>query len=182
MKHRNRLICLRVVLFIFALVLFGNESGQSMEPSKIFAWVARQMNIAGAGALPAVYYVDKAKLQAVFFRANRRSYRRWKARFGTRKAKEFLNTYLEALVGVFDPDTKSIYIGRFLPKCRQQAVLAHEITHYFQVRTGGRVDPEADGADNMKLWQEMQADAIEQRYVEHFCKDANAKQPVPTTP
>ena len=182
MKQSSRPICFMVVPLMLTLVLFWNESGYSMEPEKIFAWVAGQMNVADPGPPPVVSYVDKAELQALFTRANRGSYLRWEARYGKRKAKEFLNTYLKALAGMFDADTKSIYVGRFLTKCRQQAVLAHEMTHYLQVRTGGRVDPEADGAGQLKLWQEMQAAAIEQRYFEHFCADANARHPGPITP
>lgn len=164
---------LRLTISLFALMLIWQEPGYGLEPEGILAWVAGRMDIADAGPLPVIHYVDKVKLQAAFTRANRNSYMRWEARYGAHEAERILNIYLDELVGMFDPDTKSIYVGRFLASCQQEVILAHEITHYLQVRSNGMIDPDAHDAGNVQLQREMQASAIELRYSEHFCKDEN---------
>lgn len=171
MKRLNPKIRLRVVLSVVALALFWQEPGYCLEQMEIFAWVAGRMDIADSGSLPEIHYVDKAELQAAFTRANRNSYLRWESRFGPHEAERILNTYLQELAGIYDPDSKTIYLGRFLAPCDQEAILAHELTHYLQVRQDGKVEQGRHDTENIQLKREMQAGAIEQRYRENFCKD-----------
>ncbi len=173
MKRLKLQICVRVAASVATLALFWQEPGYALEPTQVLAWVARRMDITETGPLPAVFYVDKAELQAVFTRANRNSYLRWETRFGTPDAERILSVYLQEIVGMFDSDTKSIYVGRFLAPCRQEAILAHEFTHYLQVRRHGRVDPDTHDAEHIQLRWEMQAITMERRYSEHFCENKN---------
>ena len=171
---------LRLAVPVLALVLCFQKPSHALEPAEILAWVAHRMYIAEPGPLPALFYVDKAKLQAVFKRANRNSYLRWEARFGTSEAQRILSVYLQEIVGMFDSDTKSIYVGRFLAPCRREAILAHEITHYLQVHRHGRVEPDVHDAEHIQLRWEMQAITMERRYGELFCENKDTpKLPTP---
>jgi hypothetical protein len=160
-----------------ALALLWHTPGYGLEPEQILAWVAGQMTIADPGPMPVVHYVDKAELQAAFTKANHNTYRRWEDSLGAQEAKQIFNGFLQELVGMFDPETQSIYVGRFLPPCRREAILAHELTHYFQVRRNGRVDPDRPGADRIQSRLEMQASTIEMRYSDLF----GANQGIPNT-
>lgn len=171
MNSPNSQIILRFVVGALALALFCQETAYCQESKDIFAWVARQLNIADAGPPPDVHYVDKSGLQVAFTRSNRHSYRQWEAQYGAHQAEKFMNFYLQELVGMFDPHSESIYVGSFLSPCRQEAILAHEFTHYFQQRQYGRIQPKVPGAQNLQLKREMEASALEKRYGESFCND-----------
>ncbi len=67
-----------------------------------------------------------------------------------------------------------IYIGSFLSPCRREAILAHEMTHYFQNKVRGRTQPVGwEDAETMHFVREMEAYKIEKRYTEAFCSDGN---------
>jgi hypothetical protein len=66
-------------------------------------------------------------------------------------------------------DDLSIYVGTFVDPCRQKAVLAHEIVHYFQQLTDGIIPVGAYQEDMKRMAREMQAYGIEERYTEFFC-------------
>jgi hypothetical protein len=171
MKSLKFRICLRAAVSLAVFVLAWQASAYALEPAQIFSWVAQQMDMAEPGRVPAVLFVDKAGLQDAFSKANPNTFERWQASYGTHQAQEFWNLYLQDLVGMFDPETTTIYIGRFLTPCRQEAILAHEITHYFQQLRNGRIETGTQDAQNVQLRREMQASHIEQLYSELFCID-----------
>lgn len=182
MKNLKFRICLRAAASLAVFIMAWQESAYALEPAQIFSWVSQQMDIAEPGPLPAVLIVDKAGLQDAFSKANRHTFERWQASYGARQAQEFWNLYLQDLVGMFDPETTTIYIGRFLTPCRQEATLAHEITHYFQQRRDGRIETGTHDAQNIQHRREMQASRIEKLYSELFCIDENPPLEAVATP
>lgn len=180
MKSRKSWNCLRVAVWLAAGMLAWHDPVYALEPTQIFSWVSQQMDISDAGPLPAVLYVDKAGLQDAFSKANHNTFKRWEVSFGTPRAREFWSLYLQELVGMFDPETTTIYIGRFLEPCRREAILAHEITHYLQQLRDGRIETGTRGAENIQLRREMQAGRMEQLYSELFCIEENPLEAVAT--
>ena len=83
-----------------------------------------------------------------------------------------MNFYLHEVIGFFVPDTQIIYVGSFLDACRLKSIVAHELTHYFQYKIYGKVDPNMIGADQIKLNQEMQAEIIEKRFINVVCQQS----------
>jgi hypothetical protein len=161
------------VYFLLALplVLLSIYPTRADTSEEIFHWVASQLNIEYAGDMPEIRFVDKKSLCTIFTRNNQKSYRRWKARYGVLQAQRILNIYLIGLVGLFDPETSIVYVADFLNPCRQQSVVAHEITHFFQYRTRPITDQSELAASSRRLHWEIEAHQIENRFVQLHCPD-----------
>jgi hypothetical protein len=158
------------LLLIFSLVLFWFTPAYSQEPIDIYMWVAHEMDIRFIPAIPKIQFVQKEDLQAAFIKANQNAYLRWETEFGQAQAQKFMNTYLNGVVGLFEPQTESIFVFDNLSACRKMAVLAHEITHFFQHIKDGAIDIDAYGADVLHMVRELEAYKIENHYMEIFCE------------
>jgi hypothetical protein len=137
---------------------------------QIYMWVANEMQADSVPTIPQIHFVEKTELQATFKANNQKSYLRWEAKYGEDQAQDILNRCLEGVVGLFVPQTETIYVGAFLPLCRQQAILAHEMSHFFQHITSGVISPDQANADLEYLFREMQASKIEKEFMETHCK------------
>jgi hypothetical protein len=151
------------------LLGFWFGPARAAEPIQIFNWVADEMQINSVPSMPKILFVEKKVLQTVFINGNHKSYLRWEAEYGEAQAQRILNKYLEGVLGLFVPQTETIYVETSLPPCRRQAILAHEITHYFQHKIQGVISPDKYGADLEHLVREMHAYKIENKYTETFC-------------
>ena len=139
---------------------------------KIVTWVAGQMGVQPSGySYPVIKMVDKASLDRQFSSGNEHSMARWIADHGQANAEALMRTYLEAVVGLFDPKTRVIYVGTFLSPCRQKAILAHEAAHYLQYMTRGPIPDEGMASEMILMEREMEACAIERIFEERFCDD-----------
>ena len=139
------------------------------DPMQIYMWVAQEMQIDIDQAMPKILFVEKSELQAAFKEGNHKSYLRWEAEYGKVQAQRILNKYLEGVLGLFVPQTETIYVDAFLSPCRQEAILAHEISHFFQHLTHGVISPGQYGADMEHLVREMEAYQLEKKFVENHC-------------
>ena len=161
----------RIIIIALPLVLLCIDLTRADSSEEIFQWVASQMNIEYTGNMMEIRFVDKEKLCAVFTRNNRKSYRRWRARYGVLQAQRILDIYLVELVGLFDPETSIVYVADSLNPCRQQSVVAHEIAHFFQYRTRQITDQSESAAATRRLHWEIEAHQIENRFVQLHCPD-----------
>ncbi len=158
------------VLLVFPVLLCWYDQGYCLTPEEIFLWVAQEMAIEDAYAMPPIRFVDKEKLCAAFKNGNRKAYLRWESEYGELQAEKIMKVYLKGVVGMFKPQTETVYVGSFLAPCRQQAILAHELTHYFQHLSKGSVNPDGYEADTRHLIREMEAYKIEKRFTKLFCE------------
>lgn len=168
-RHHDRL--LSIFLFAGLIVALTAEFGLCQTPQEIFQWTARQMKIEAQLEMPPVHYVDAPELKRVFIDNNQNAYLRWETEYGVKRAREILQQYLDEIIGLYDVDTGVIYIGAFLSPCRRQAILAHEMTHYFQNKVRGTHPVEWQDAETMHFFREMEAYKIEKRFTEAFCKE-----------
>jgi hypothetical protein len=145
--------------------------GHCLSKEDIFAWVAARMNLHETHAIPTVMFVDKTDIQQAFIEGNRNGYLRWEKEYGKNKAEKILQSYLDDIVGLFNDKTRIIYVGSFMSPCKQQAVLAHEFTHYYQFVRQGPVPHGDVQEDLLRLSREMEAYAIEKQFEEAFCAD-----------
>lgn len=157
------------VLLAMPFLLCWYDSGYCLTPQEIFLWVSQEMNIENADSLPSIRFVDKKELCAIFEKCNRNAYLRWESQYGELQARKIMKVYLKGVVGMFMPQTETVYVGSFLAPCRQEAILAHELTHYFQHLFEGPLDPDGGEADALHLIREMKAYRIEKRFTALFC-------------
>lgn len=184
----NTMIALRAMnpkhhfISIFSLILLAcfmaNPAlGDDQSDKAIALWVADQTNLSQPFDMPIRHYVNKATLGLAFEVGNKKSYFRWLEEYGEDKAVEILEEYLDNIVGLFNETTEIIYVANFIEPCSQQAIFAHEMTHYFQHLTDGIIPAESYGADMKHLKREMEAYGIEEKYRKAFCQVNKAAVP-----
>ena len=162
----------RVILLagFFLIGWRGTSHGQSIE--EIFRWTAGQMKVSGTVAMPAVRIVSRAEIKRIFIENNRGAYLRWESDYGEDRAQEIMQDYLSEIVGLFDPPTGVVYVGDFLSPCRREAILAHEMTHYFQQKCWGPIEDAGPETQIRKWKREMEAYGNEEKYSRTFCPEA----------
>jgi len=158
------------VLVFIAVMLIKAPSGACDNHSQIVRWVAGQMHIGKPYTAPIIQVVGKEKLSQIFEAGSRSVKARWIADHGTAQAENLMRVYLDSAVGLFDPQTQIVYIGGFLSECRQKAIIAHEIAHYFQYVKRGPVDGRDMLSEMLLMEREIEACAMERQYEKQFCK------------
>ena len=132
--YKRFLIC--IPLLAGVVILLGAGQGLCQTAEEIFRWTARQMKIEQRLEMPSIRYVDIDELKQVFIENNQNAYLSWESEYGKEGARKILKLYLDEIIGLYDVDSGVIYVGSFLSPCRRKAILAHEMTHYFQTRSG----------------------------------------------
>ncbi|MBI5895351.1 MAG: hypothetical protein HZB24_04845 [Desulfobacterales bacterium] len=155
-----------MLFFLGILTILFASSGQAhcQSNEQIIQWVATQMVITKTFPMPAIQFIDKQGLNQLFTAGSQRYMARWTADHGSSEADKLKGVYLDKAVGLFDP------VGCFLPSCQREAILAHEITHYFQYMSGGAIVGEGIAAEMMLMEREIEASAMENRFEKEFCE------------
>jgi hypothetical protein len=156
-------------LTVPTIILANSGWAYGQNEELIARWVATQMAITKKYAIPIVQIVDKEELSLVFKAGSKQYMARWTADHGTSAAENLMGVYLNNAVGLFEPKSRVIYVGGFLPDCQRDAVLAHEIAHYFQYIFGGPVVGEGFAAEALLMEREIEASTIERLYEKQFC-------------
>lgn len=143
---------------------FCTADAHGVTPEQIFVWVSRQMEIEYVYSVPDIQYVSKIQLQHIFEKLSKESFRRWRMEQGQAKADRIMATYQNRLVGLFNPETQIIYVGDFLLPRRQNAVLAHEMTHFFQHWIYGPIQKGSFSAEDQHIFREIEAYQMEARF------------------
>lgn len=164
---KKTLLCLSLSLLLTTVIY--TAPALSMSHEEIFHWVAQELEIEKDYPMPQIIVVSKAELQRVFKKDTEQSYQRWVEEYGENKAKETMDLYLNEVLGLFNPKAKVIYVGSFMEQCKFNSIVAHEITHYFQVLEEGIIDTQSAGFEYIHLFREMQAGKIMDNYMKAFC-------------
>lgn len=172
MKLKNAFLK-RIPLLAGAVILLWAGQGLCLTAEEIFEWTALQMKIDQQLEMPPVRYVEGEELKQVFIDNNKNAYLRWESEYGEKRAQEILQQYLDDIIGLYDVDSGVIYIGSFLSPCKRQAILAHEMTHYFQNMVRGVHPVGWEDADTMHFVRELEAYKIEKRFTEAYCSGDN---------
>ncbi len=158
---------------LVALILFpaGIGLGNDLGGEAVLSWTAKQMNIVDHYELrlPAIHVVSKETLRHIFIAGSLDAFQRWQSTYGKDRARQFLKKYLNDIVGMFDPQAQEIYVGQFLSPCRQQAVLAHELAHFFQHQNVMAAAIEAYDPDAVNMIRELEAYQIQRRFMAQNC-------------
>lgn len=156
-------------VMVLAILSIGSNQAYGQGEETIARWVADQMAITKAYPIPVVHWVEKEKLNRIFTAGSKHFMTRWAADHGSSAAEDIMGVYLDKAVGLFDPKNRVIYVGAFLPDCQRDAVLAHEIVHYFQYIFGGAITEEGFAAEMLLMEREIEASMIENRFLKQFC-------------
>lgn len=160
------------VFVIFAIMaVLWPVLGHSQTEEEIYAWTLKQMGLDKQIEMPVIRYVDRSELKEVFKRNNRNAYLRWESEYGPDQAEKILKLYLDEIIGLFDIHTDIIYVGSFLYSCRRQAILAHEMTHYLQIRKQGPQPAGWVDMGTLHATREMEAYKVEEIFTRTFCAD-----------
>lgn len=160
------------VCVIFAIMaILWPAVGHSQTEVDIYLWTLMKMGLDQQYEMPVVQYVDRSELKDVFKKNNRKAYLRWESEYGPDQAEKILKLYLDEIIGLFDIHTDVIYVGNFLQPCRREAILAHEMTHYLQIRTQGTQPVGWVDLDTLHTTREMEAYKIENAFTRTFCAD-----------
>lgn len=152
-----------------AILLAGAGPAHCESEDLIARWVATRMIITKKYSMPVVRFVEKEELNRIFTAGSKHYMARWTADHGTSAAENLMGVYLDKAAGLFDPKNRVIYVGAFLPDCQRDAVLAHEIVHYFQYIFGGPIVGEGFAAEALLMEREIEASTIERQYEKQFC-------------
>ena len=163
------------VLCCVCLMGTSIPSAESMSIEEIFQWVKSEYKCKADYPIPEVQFVSKAELQKVYRQCNEKVAKKWAGKYGARKANELMDYYLNEVIGLCIPKTGDIYVGAFLPPCKRDATVAHELTHYFQLMEEGPIDPKSSGAQDKYLYHEMKAALFENNFIDQFCDSPNHK-------
>jgi succinate dehydrogenase flavin-adding protein (antitoxin of CptAB toxin-antitoxin module) len=161
-------------LLILPLLLIYPDCTHTEDTTEIFHWVARQMKIDDPGRMPIVRFVSRQRLLTVFEKNNHRSYLRWRARYGELQAQKILTQYLRNIIGLYDPDTDTIYVAQEICACKKRSILAHEMAHFFQYQRGAAIKQPEATAYAQRLQREAQAHQIEYLYLQAHCPSQKA--------
>ena len=152
-------------------VLWAEAIEPDMPYAAIYRWVAAEMGVEPIWPMPVIHEVDHSTLETCFKTVNHRVYPLLSAKYGVSQAQAILARYMNELAGLYAPRTKTIYIGRFLNPCRRQAVLAHEICHFFQFQSENRASGHAVSSQMEQLTRELAAQRIEKHYMDRHCSE-----------
>lgn len=172
-RFSKRRRCLLTML-ILPLVLLYPGPTPTEDSAAIFHWVAHQIKIDNPGRMPRVRYVSRQKLRTVFEKNNHRSYLRWRARYGELQAQKMLTQYLRNIMGMYNPDTDTIYVAQEIYACKKRSILAHEMAHFFQYQRGAAIKQPEAAAYAQRLQREAQAHQIEYLYFQAHCPSQKA--------
>lgn len=159
----------RLLISFFLILLCFPERGHCLSENEIYIWTARQLQADHKTAMPSIQYIDRETLGAKFKLLNKRSYQAWKRIYGNDQAEDLLSLYQRDIVGLFDPKTSMIYIGRFLRPCRRQSILAHEMAHFFQHRQRTLSKTTLKDGEALRIKNEYEARRIERLFYRTFC-------------
>ncbi|HDY89197.1 MAG TPA: hypothetical protein ENH82_13915 [bacterium] len=124
---------------------------------------------------PAVRYVPREKLIEIFMAINEVVYDRMVKEYGQARVDEMVEMYKKEVIGITDSnDVSEIFIFKDLEPCERKAIVAHEYTHFLQVKILGKIKLDDKDKDNKHTYREMQGGQIQTLYEERFCKDEEA--------
>jgi len=83
---------------------------------------------------------------------------------------------VDSILGLFIAETNVIYVRAHMSDCRQAAIVAHEVAHFFQVMTLGKLDKWEGLSNEVRAFRELEAREIEIRFQKVFCNKSVAKQ------
>jgi len=161
--------CKRSMALIAFLIFLGipcsiQAGGQEWDPEEIFSWVARQLGVLPGEERPRIVELPEQEFREQFLKSTEKSLKRLRESligmgWDRVEASNYLENLTKDVAGFLTKKDLQIYIKGSLEPCYKASIVAHEITHFFQVKynlLGEEV-------------REFQAEHIERKYREEYC-------------
>ena len=155
---------------VFLIFLGIPWSIQAWDPEwdqeEIFFWVARQLGISPGEERPQIIGLAEQEFREHFFKSTEKSLKLLRESligmgWDRVEASNYVENLTKDVAGFLTKKDRYIYIKDSLEPCYKASIVAHEISHFFQMKynlLGEEV-------------REFQAEHIERKYREEHCAD-----------
>ncbi len=117
----------------------------------VLRWVEEQMETDQIYPTPKIYRLPAHELKVLYC--------------GLTPECTDLSTFPVEVMAFYNPKTETVFITDYEDECKEETVLAHELTHYVQDKIYGLVG----GTEMGRAVMEMQAYAMMDLYASKFC-------------
>ena len=154
-----------VVFLIFLGIPFSIQAGdQEWDPEEVFVWVAERLGISPEEEMPRIIELSEKDLREHFLMSTEKSLTRLRESligmgWDRVEASNYVENLANEVVGFLTKNDRIIYIKSSLEPCYKASILAHEITHFFQMKYN------LMGEEG----RELQAEYVERKYREEHC-------------
>jgi hypothetical protein len=137
---------------------------QAWDQEEIFFWVARQLGVAPGEERPQIFELPEQEFREQFLKSTEKSLKFFRESligmgWDRVEASNYLENLSKDVAGFLTKKDRNIYIKNTLEPCYKASIVAHEITHFFQIKYN-LLGEEA---------REFQAEHIERKYREEHC-------------
>jgi hypothetical protein len=154
-----------VVFLIFLGIPYSIQAwDQEWDPEEAFVWVAQKLGISPSEEMPRIIELSEKDLKEHFLMNTEKSLKRLRESlidmgWDRVEASNYVDNLANDVVGFLTKNDRIIYIKSSLEPCYKASILAHEITHFFQVKFN------LMGEEG----RELQAEYMERKYREEHC-------------
>jgi len=137
---------------------------QEWDPEEAFVWVAQKLGISPSEEMPRIIELSEKDLKEHFLMNTEKSLKRLRESlidmgWDRGEAGNYVDNLANDVVGFLTKNDRIIYIKSSLEPCYKASILAHEITHFFQIQYN------LMGEEG----RELQAEYMERKYREEHC-------------
>ncbi len=158
---------LMAIILIAGSALSGTPATHT--DAEIYTWIKNKMGITENYEMPTVKHVSQSVL-AVMIREKAEGHRKeWEEQNTQREVNEYIDMLAREVRGLFlAANMKVLYVTSDTNTgIYREAIVAHELAHYLQQKSGGDVYGPA------RWFREMQAEQYQAEYIEEFCPKCN---------
>ncbi len=157
------------LMTLFPVPLLAGQN-ENLSQGDIFQWVAHELGILEIYPVPEIKLVSKKILQKVLQDEAGKNLEGLIGIYGGADPESAKRHYLNNILGLFLPGTEMIYVREDLGPCRMGSIMAHEFTHYYQVRLYGRTDSlRPHEQEEIHIFREAEAREIEKIFLQKIC-------------
>ena len=156
-----------IVFLLFLGIAYSTQAwDQEGDQEAIFFWVAQMLRITPGEERPRIIELSETELRELFMVSTEKSLTRLRESlidmgWDRDEATNFVGNLANDVAGFLVKNDRHIYIKDSLEPCYKASIMAHEITHFFQVQYN------LSGEEA----RELQAEYLERKYREEHCID-----------
>jgi hypothetical protein len=154
-----------IAFLIFLGIPFSIQAwDQEWDQDEIFFWVAKQLGISPGEERPRVIELPEKELREHFLMSTEKSLKLLRESligmgWDRMEASNYVENLANDVAGFLIKNDRNIYIKSSLEPCYKASIVAHEITHFFQIKYN------LLGEEG----RELQAEYMERKYREEHC-------------
>jgi len=153
-----------MAVIAFLIFLGIPYSIQAWDQEEIFFWVARQLGVSPGEERPRIVELPEQEFREHFLKSTEKSLKLLRESligmgWDRIEASNYVENLPKDVAGFLTKKDRNIYIKNSLEPCYKASIVAHEITHFFQIKYN-LLGEEA---------REFQAEHIERKYREEHC-------------